>query len=261
MTSIDIYAFNSCSGLTSLTIPNSVTSIGSEAFSGCKNITDVYCYAEKVPSTKFNAFQDAYVEYATLHVPVASIESYRSTEPWSSFGKIVVLEGDTPEPSEPSQCATPTIAYSNGKLQFSCETEGAEFVSEITDADIKKHYDSTVQLGVTYHISVVAKATGYTNSEAATATLCWIDCEPKTEGIANSVTEVKARPVLIQSNGGVLTVSGLDEGQQVHVYNMAGMMVGNAIAAEGTATIGTNLQSGEIAIVKIGSKSIKIMTK
>lgn len=42
-------------------------------------------------------------------------------------------------------------------------TEGAEFVSEITDTDIKKHYDSTVQLSKTYNIRVVAMATGYTN--------------------------------------------------------------------------------------------------
>lgn len=205
-----------------------------------------------------DVFKDAYVEYATLHVPAASIESYKSKAPWSTFGTLVALEGDTPKPL---QCATPTITYKDGTLQFSCETEGAEFVSEITDADIKKHYDSTVQLGVTYHISVVAMATGYNNSEAATATLCWIDCEPKTEGIANSVAEVKARPVLIQTSGGTLTVSGLDDQQQVSVYNMAGIMVGQDTATAGTATIQTTLQSGDFAIVKIGNKSIKVLTK
>ena len=38
---IDTYAFFHCSGLTSVTIPNSVTSIGGSAFSGCSGLTSI----------------------------------------------------------------------------------------------------------------------------------------------------------------------------------------------------------------------------
>ncbi|MBO5660166.1 MAG: hypothetical protein J6R98_03905, partial [Bacteroidaceae bacterium] len=50
------------------------------------------CYVEKVPSTERNAFNGYYyLQHATLHVPDASIESYKAKRPWSDFGKIVAL--------------------------------------------------------------------------------------------------------------------------------------------------------------------------
>ena len=91
VTSIGSYAFYGCSGLTSVTIGSSVKSIGEEAFANCSELLDVYCYAEKAPSTESDAFNGSYIEYATLHVPDASIISYRKTEPWSRFRKIVAI--------------------------------------------------------------------------------------------------------------------------------------------------------------------------
>ena len=94
VTSIGDYAFRGCSGLISVTIGSGVETIGSVSFANCPELLDVYCYAEKVPSTNSNAFSGSYPGYVTLHVPDASIESYKATEPWSGFGKIVAL---TPE--------------------------------------------------------------------------------------------------------------------------------------------------------------------
>ena len=191
ITSIGEYAFRNCSGLTNVTIPNSVTSIGmcafydnssltsviigcgvntinKSAFAECPELTDVYCYAEKVPSTSSDAFLGSLIEYATLHVPAASVNDYKAMEPWKNFKSVVATDGTTPTPPEVKKCATPVITYKDGKLKFTCETEGVEYVSDVTVADAKKYYTSEVNLGTTYKVSVVAMKTGYDNSDAAT---------------------------------------------------------------------------------------------
>ena len=83
-----------CSGLTSITIPSSITSIGFEAFYECSSLTDVYCLAKDVPETSPDAFYVDYYDnmiHATLHVPASALEAYRATTPWSAFKDIVAL--------------------------------------------------------------------------------------------------------------------------------------------------------------------------
>jgi hypothetical protein len=144
---------------------------------------------------------------------------------------------------------------------MSCATEGVEYVTDIADADIKKHYDATISLTATYTISVYAMKTGYDNSETATAILCWIEQQPKTEGITNSIANVTAHAVLMKSEGGMMTVQGLDDGTPVNVYSPNGTQVGSGICRNGQATISTGLQAGSVAIVKIGQKSIQVVVK
>jgi hypothetical protein len=166
--------------------------------------------------------------------------------------------GDTPETQK---CEKPTISYENGKLTFSCATEGATCQYSITDTDIKAGSGNEVQLGVTYNISVYAAKAGYENSETATATLCWIDQQPKTEGDINGIANITAKALLIKNNGGQLTVEGAADGEAISVYTINGMQSGSAISQNGAASIDTNLQAGSIAIVKIGDKSVKVVIK
>ena len=252
VTNIKWSAFRGCSGLTSVTIGNGVKNIGKSAFAECEELHDVYCYAEEVPATSGDAFNGSYIEYANLHVPDASIESYKAEAPWSGFGKIIGLS-DIPELEK---CATPFVTYTEGKLSLSCQTEGAEFVTKIASEDINTFNSAEIELSATYNIEVFAMKANYENSDSVNVALVWV--ENGKVGEESGVISVEAAPVLIQANGGNLTINGVAKGCEIVVYTLNGTEVTRATATEGSTTINTGLQSGTVAIVKLGNKSVKI---
>ena len=177
VTSIKEYAFYDCFGLTSVTIGSGVTSIGRGAFHGADIPTVVslienpFAITGKTSDSRtftLNTFNNA-----TLYVPKGTIEKYKATEGWKDF--LFIEEGDgsggdTPEPPipEPQKCATPTITYENGKLKFSCETEGVEFVYNITPPSAKAGKGTDISIPTTYKVTVYATKAGYDDSDVAT---------------------------------------------------------------------------------------------
>ena len=249
--------FYCCGALESITIPASVEYIYQEAFVGCERLRRVYVMPENPPFAFDNSFSNYYIN---LYVLEPSKDMYMNTAPWNKFAFIKIWTGNVDEPE--IRCATPTISYENGKLTFECETEGAVCESTITNEDIKSYIGNEVQLAVTYHISVYATRPDCDNSETVTATLCWIDVDPKIEISDNtSIASVRANPVLIQNFGSMLAISDVAEGTAINVYDTAGRLAGSAKASTGTTTIETSLHSGEIGIVKIGEKAVKIVIR
>ena len=95
----------------------------------------------------------------------------------------------------------------------------------------------------------------------ATATLSWMDAELFTDDISGGAATVRAKAVLIQSRGSMLSITGADEGTAISVYDVSGKLVGSATAASENTNISTSLRPGDIALVKIGNKTIKVVLK
>ena len=209
-------------------------------------------------------FSDS-IEYASIIQPIEEPTKVGySFSGWSEIPETmpahdVIISGFFTKNS--GSCSEPVIKYQDGKLLFSCDTEGANFVYKITNEDVKEGSGSEIYLTATYHISVYATAPDHDNSETVVATLCWIDAVPNTEGIENGIAQVKAKAALIQSHDGTINIAGVADGTDITVYSSAGLMIGSAKASCSSISVPTGLRNGEIAIVKIGDKSVKIVMK
>ena len=85
VTAIGDDAFRGCTGLTKVTIPNTVTSIGHTAFSGCTSLQTIECLAATPPSL----FSDSFSSYsAMLIVPSGSKAAYQAADYWKNFNNI-----------------------------------------------------------------------------------------------------------------------------------------------------------------------------
>ncbi|MGN0282238.1 MAG: hypothetical protein ACI4B3_08065, partial [Prevotella sp.] len=148
----------------------------------------------------------------------------------------------------------------NGELIFSCETEGAECTYNIKSPDVT--YDGNfyqnmkLPLYAYYDIVCEATAEGYTKSDIATAKLYWL---PTDGTLETNINPVETRGVMATSSDGFITLSGLNDNEQVSFYSADGKELGTVSAIDGTAQF--SAQSGSVVIAKIGKESVKIAVK
>ena len=179
LTAISDDMFQNCAKLSSVTIGTNVRSIGQKAFASCPELTDVYCYPQYAPSSGTDTFADSYIQFVTLHVPAYSISAYRQASPWNNFKEIVALD----ELPQTNKCATPTIAYKNGKLTFTSATEGVVCVWTLTSTSAVSGQGNTLYVPYLYELTVFATKEGWQDSDRVTAKLVWGDAKVEGDNI------------------------------------------------------------------------------
>ena len=255
VTILDEACFEGCSSLTSITIPSSVTSLELYCFRDCTNLESIYFKGKKPLFIGSAEIPKACI----IYVPAEYLQDYKDAlgsdykyiYTWNPNGS-----GDDDKPV--TQCATPSVFYGAGKLKFSCETAGAKYHYTISDKDMATDAlseDGNVTLSAAYDISVYATADGYKTSEKAKATLYWVNANLEN---ATNINQARTRGVVASAHDGIVSISGLDNGEVVKFYAADGKLIGSSSAVDGTASCAV---SENMVIAKFGDNAIKVAVK
>lgn len=246
-----------CQGadIKSLLLPSTVTEIGDEAFSYCRQLESVTVGWEdpRLVNVPANTFKDKHPE-AVLFVPKGTEKLYAALDPWKQFVNI----SSNPESWEKPQCEAPVVTFTDGRLHFSSGTEGATYHYSITDSDIRsgEAQNGELDLTATYEISAYSAATGYINSDITYVTLCFLP-----QGAGTGVADIMAdrRGVAICVNGHDIVVSGLDENEEVTLYDLNGRIIDSGNARDGKAYFSNIAVDGGVVIVRFNNDSVKVI--
>ena len=84
VTSIEFGAFTMC-GLQSITIPSSVTLIDAQAFQMCESLESVTVLATTPPTLSEQSVFDGTSQNLVIHVPAESVDTYKAASGWSDY--------------------------------------------------------------------------------------------------------------------------------------------------------------------------------
>ena len=76
VTYIGEYTFDRLTNLESVVLPSSLAEMGNSSFNDCSNLSNIYCYAARVPEYAVHGLETS-SENCKLHVPASSVDPYK----------------------------------------------------------------------------------------------------------------------------------------------------------------------------------------
>ena len=218
---ISSHAFENNVKMTSLEIGNNVSLVGSLSFGGCTNLKKALI-GNSVEEIGSQAFMNcSNLDSITLGTSIKNIYNQAY-----------------------ANCTSVTRIVCNSVIPPVCDTQALYGISPWTCT-----------------LSVPKGCTAIYQTADQWKEFFFIEEHESAEDPTNSVANVPAKALLIQNDGGVITIQGCDEGEQVSVFGINGTQANSAICQNGKATVKTSLQSGSVAIVKVGNKHVKVVLK
>ena len=221
MTSIGELAFNGCIHLISVTIPDGVTCIEDRVFMSCNSLTSVII-GNSVASIGDYAFYQCF-NLTSITIPNSVTSIGESAFRYCNLNTVV------------------------SQIEAPFDSEGKSSVYKAFSEEVFDNATLYVPKGL---VDLYKETEGWKDFQYIKES----DGTDDTDGIAN----VKNQPMQIQAHKGVLSIEGVAEGTKIGVYNAAGRLVGKAKASAGATIISTQLHEGEVGIVKIGERSLKL---
>lgn len=129
VTSIAFGTFRDCSSLTSVSIPNSVTSIDRSVFHGCSNLTTIYSLNPIPPSTGSLCFKGVDTQKAILYVPEKALDAYKTADGWKDFLNILPMESTGIDDIKAGHDGRPSIYYDLNGRRLTAPQKGMNIIN------------------------------------------------------------------------------------------------------------------------------------
>lgn len=241
-------AFQNCSGLTSFTIPESVTSISDKAFYGCSSLTTITSHIVAPFPISTDVFDSSLKTNGTLRIPAGTRLAYIEKGWTQYFANVVEME-------EGELIWLSIMDAEQGSTDLRCK-RGETYTFRFQPADGWQIHSVTYRgSDVTSWLTDDGEFTTPAMSKSTELRITYTTAGTGVKSIS------AADNVQVLMVGDDIVVKNAEQGSPILIYDLNGYKVASFTASENETRISTQEFPAEVLIVKVASQAVKVMTR